>query len=255
MMSRYATQPQFREAIGIGRAVASPVPAPPTPPGAVPGRPGAASSPLAPVFPTTFVVPAGFCLVPVPAGLSIPQGMQAWYGLRRVTIGRDTAGELSLFGAEIEMLPPDVDGAANGVIDRTPWGDTVGATAAIVVDINLPFTAEGAWTAAPAHIPGIEGFAGSPPPHTRVVQPGSPGYFIVRHFPPGKFTDTTPAQKTVISSAAPYIMRLPEGSRLDVALVVARTYVHNLPSAKVLVGLADVRLRVGPTINDRDFSQ
>lgn len=201
-----------------------------------------ARSPLVDLLPTFDVWGAWFTELDV-SSPTIDAGVSAWYGLRRIHVDRDTGQEVGISGFQLTLLPADVDGAAD--LDALGWGSTTGIAAAIVIGTNLPITA-GGWSSGPAHMPGIEDAA---PCHLSVT-PGR-RYIHVQPFPTGKFTDTVPAQVSIIREFGAFVYRVPVGSTIDVALVCRRAQVH-AQSGKIY-GYADCRLKLGNQISGSDW--
>lgn len=186
--------------------------------------------------------------------VSVVFANQAWYGLRRIT-PKSFGGEFELAGLTMTLLPTDSDGGALTGFATAPigWGDTRGLSAAIVVGRNLPI-GKGAWSDAPAYIPGIS-FGDGSPDSTTLDTPDAnfPEYIAVAGFPTGKFRDTAPNKPPFRWSYAPHVMRFAGGDSLDVALVVRGTTVNNINLGPI-VGLADVSLTIGRVDSDRDFT-
>lgn len=196
---------------------------------------------------------AYFHQIPVPGSLNaltIPAGMSAWYGLRRIQIGRDGAPELAFAGAHLELLSCDVDGAgvsgqvsaAGGAGTALPWGDALGRSAALVVGTRLPMTV-GQWTPAAADIPGIQMAVSTAAPERTRISPEHPArYLIVQQFPPGKWSQSPPGWVCQRYTTLGGIHVLPAGTTLDVALVVAGAQVNALAENRVVCGYGLARL-------------
>ena len=183
-----------------------------------PGRDGG-RSPLVDLLPTFTPFHAWFNAVPV-AAPTIASGHSAWFGLERLKAGDNIDQELLVSGIEAELLPADVLGAYGGS-SPLAWGDAGGLAAAIVVGIDLPIQ-RGAWTSAPALVPGIETTQ-----TTGQTIGGDTRVLWYATFPTGKLTDTTPNKWHLVKSWGPVVSRIPQGRNLDIALIVRRSMIHN----------------------------
>lgn len=216
-------------------------------PGAdVAGRGGGpvSRSQLIDMFPALDVVGDGFTKIAVPAGLSIASGHSAWYSLFSMNIDKTYAGEVNIFGYEIEAAPADVD--ASGGSGAVAWGTDRGLGAAIVIG-SFPFLTPGTWASQQCPVAGVEDASG-------LGMSGGRGRYLGRHgFPAGKLTAASIVKQRTVRSFAPYARRLPRVARVDVALVVRGSYVASLGSAGSLYGFADVQLFVGLTSPDSGY--
>lgn len=214
------------------------------------------ASPFTPLLPGYRIIPAYFGAIQVPAGLTA--GYDAyWYGLRRFTPFKDSDQEITCVGANIELLPCNVDGVDwLGLTSAAtiPWGDVQGVTAAIVIGRNLPIQ-EGEWRAARAASPllNTDPLAG---PGDLSNEHTSPEYFCVQGFPTGKLAiggtyneGATAVNKINVGRQfSPYVNRITQGNTLDVALVMRSIFIEDQPDPGWISGFANVRLLVGNTI-------
>lgn len=214
------------------------------------------SSPFTPLLPGYRILPAYFSAIEVPANLAETNGAY-WYGLRRFTPFKDSDQEITCVGANIEMLPCNVDGVdwlGLGGAATAAWGDVQGVTAAIVIGKNLPIQ-EGQWTAAPCASPLLNADA-TLVDGDAVNEHSAPEYFAVQGFPTGKLAiggtyneGSTPLNKINVGRQfSPYVNRITQGNTLDVALVMRGYYVAPLADPAFLTGYANVRVLVGNTL-------
>jgi hypothetical protein len=178
---------------------------------------------LGDVLPPFRVVPVFASEISIPAATSFGAAgdrVAAWYGLESIRV--DKSEPFGLAGYLVELLPTDsaAAGTAQGGGTVTAWGTTRGDAAAIVIGRDLPITRKG-WTFAPCFAPGIDNneSSGVSLDSARIAD----GYLGTHSFPTGKYNDTTPNKITVPRSFLPTVHPFPEGTRLDVALVVRRT--------------------------------
>lgn len=187
------------------------------------GQVAAARKRLAPVnlAPTLRPEPAYFHRVPVNAPV-IPAGLAAVYGIRRVRPSANMLG-IALLHISAELLPSDstAAGPGGGVGDMIAWGDAKGITAKIIVGKSLAFMDEGAWTAAPLDLPGIDLANAGADPRTWIPPiPRPQQYFAVFGFPGGSFGDADILRDIRDKPLAASASRISQGETLDVALVV-----------------------------------
>lgn len=214
----------------------------------------AARSPFSDVLPVMKPIRAYFNQITVPAGLSVPAGFSAWYGLRSITFPGDFSQDAMLGGYSATMMAADVNGAgisgqilaAGGAGTALPWGDNTGSSAAIIIGRNLGIT-QNAWSA--LRTPDVAGIemttVGAPPAQSLVSTGVSSEIPIILRFPPGKWSDTLPLYSELRTMFLPFQFPLLQGSTLDVALVVARNVVDSLAASRVLCGRAEVTLAIG----------
>lgn len=207
------------------------------------GSPGA--SVLVDLFPTYSRVVCGFEAITVANGTAAPaSGSSAWYGLAKLNIPDEVNQPVFLDYAAATLSPTNPSATGTNLV----WGELNGTGAAIVVGLNLPSQLN-AWTAAPVYVPGVENstngnlFADTVSPYAAFFQ-----------FPNGDNDDTAPARVFLPEPMGKVAFRIPEGSTLDVALVVRGSQVVNSSgSDKTLQGHATVTLRLGLTRNPIAF--
>lgn len=186
----------------------------------------------------------GFTVIPV-AGVTVPAGMSAVYGLGVVNITDDTAQELQFANikATLHSTDPDAHGAGTGASSPIDWGTDSGLGAAIVVGERLGLT-QNAWSVRPAGIPGIEA-------DSLVTSPASP-YLWTLHFPPGKWGGTSSAAATrlvVTHALVPFSRRLVKGTTLELGLLVRGSQINGATGN--LCGFAHVEVFAGQTRTTR----
>lgn len=211
--------------------------------------------PLIYEFPTYSTVPFGFVALDVPAGLTIGADKAAWYGLQRVNVDADTGQEVYLTGFTLEQAPGDTGGA--GDLNRFPaatfvsWGEVSGcASSYIVIGQNLPMNV-GAWSAGPANWPGLLiPASGSSKAISSTILAD------VRAFPTplGNINAAGSGRRVIVENTAPMAIRLPQGSKLDVAFVAVRTGIHSLGGAAKVFGFVYGELKLGRRIAGASFS-
>ncbi len=190
--------------------------------------------------------------VDVPAGLSIPVGQAAWFGLRRVT-PQSIGQEFALVHAVGSLLPCDSTNGS-GVANAIAWGDSKGMTAAIVIGRDLPIQL-GAWSAAPVDVAGLADSDAAPPPRTLVSSASRPNpYFAVLRFATGTYADNPPFRTTQQRPFSGNAARFVQTESLDVALVLDRAYVDGLAAPGVVVGHAEVAMTLGVRVPGSPFT-
>lgn len=195
------------------------------------------------------VAPAYFHQIAAPIGAVIPARCSAWYGLSSLSPGQNGLPEFGFAGCDVDMLSPDVSGTGitgqvNPVAGADPkavaWGDANGNGCAMVVGINLP-CGVGAWSYAPADIPGMDPGVGYGAARTLGSQNGANDYLLVEHFPPGDLglgTGWIRAFRNILGSVRP----VPTGSRLDIALVIGAKYLQGLAAGtRIVCGRGSIR--------------
>lgn len=234
--------PTIRRPVVTGPGTLAPIPRPDEP--LPPWRSGL-RSPFTDLLPVFRPVHGWFQSIAV-AAPQIATGQSAWYGLQSVAVTLDNDQELQLNGVEAEVLPCDVDGAG-GATSPIAWGTSAGIGAALVVGIDLPVQF-GAWTSAPSMVPGVEttgDYANTP------AARGS-GVLWYTSLPTGKYTDTVPNKWKTVKSWGAFTARVTQGRRLDIALVVRRSAIHNITGN--LYGYGAVTVTAGQVEGQAAFS-
>ncbi|MFN0133189.1 MAG: hypothetical protein ACKVW3_11780 [Phycisphaerales bacterium] len=162
--------------------------------------------------------------------------LSAWWGIESINVPDETGEQLAWAGYDLELLPTDSQGSANtptgGAASSTGWGATNGLGAAIVIGVNLPITRK-TWSFAPAYVPGLEGAAAG----LDLSSPKSGPEYHAWTFPTGKYSDTTPNKLYLPKSFLPSVVPLPNGARLDVALVVRRSQLGTVSGGRYTSGV------------------
>jgi hypothetical protein len=199
--------------------------------------------PLLDAFIGAGVVTAGFRNIPLSAP-SIGSGASAWYGLGSWAPS-DLGGEAAFVGFSAAMNPPNYAGVADQEFSDTSkiaaWGTSYGAGAAVVIGMDLPCV-RGAWSSGPANIPLVEaGTAGS----AAVYASGVDERFVL-HFPPDTASSVDPVPRLVLSQQfTPLHIPITQGRRLDVALVLRRSFVNGITKTAGITGYLSVSCFLG----------
>lgn len=178
------------------------------------------ASPLLTDFPQYVTLTAYASEIMVPSSVSIATGDAGWYSIRKIRVPDDLP-ECAYVGADVELLPADVDGAATpSAGSAAAWGDLNGIASQIVLEVNAPLQPR-TWTSRPAYLPGLD--TASPNLH---VPDGAAEYLSSLSFPPGKLSATTISKLYSQPRFLPALRRLSRGDSLDVCLVVRRSQVN-----------------------------
>lgn len=198
-------------------------------------------SPLTDLFPTFDTINAGFTEIALD-GRTPGNNKTNVYCLRSIQAGRDYPSEFAVFGVSWEMMSCDTTGEAG--IDHTPvaWGLEYGRDAMMFMGIDLP-VGEGEWREYPIQLPGQPAFG------TSVGQNIAP--FWTQKFPAGSWASSgaTLLEKTGSKSWAPWVKRVPFGSRLQICFGVRVSAVNswNNGGEEHICGYANVQVSIGAT--------
>lgn len=193
------------------------------------------------------IIPCGFAAVPIAAGITIATGESAWFGLLDRDIDTDFILGAALHGVSLEMCSCDINGVGGGIAGSTTpraWGNAKGEGAAIVIGVDLPTkgkTDGTTWVSAPCGFPGVDNVA--LPNLNRGTAIGRT--FMSFGFPPGAYNDPVPYRQKWTRSLQPMLYRIRPGESLCVALVVARSVVHNLGAGANLFGSVSIECHLG----------
>lgn len=214
-------------------------------------------------FPSGMVGEFGFTSIDVDAGLAFASPGAAWFGLNSWNVPEDTnAQEVYWTGYNVFMAPCDCTGAgldtarfpapAGGYV---PWGDQTAVTANtrnthayLVIGVNLPCRV-GTWQAGPTLFPGVANTADG----KRIARAELVQRQAIR-FPPGNFIATgTIASVRQIENKLPQAIRLVNGMRLDVALVVGVHVVNGKASVSAIAGHVVGNVSFGMRFSETNF--
>lgn len=207
-----------------------------------------AERPLVMQFPGAQILPFHFRSIPL-ANPTIAAGSSAWYGLASWRVPDDTGQQLALTGYRLELSAtnptPDVDTDYTVAGNVAAWGTTFGTGAAIVVGLNLPVK-QGVWGSGPATIPYVE---------ATTVRSAfeKPNERFVFHFAPGKISDNPQPAVYRTNQTTPLAVLLPNGARLDVALVVRRSQINGVTKTDGIIGRCYGELLVASMLTRGDF--
>lgn len=199
--------------------------------------------PLLDAFIGAGVVTCGFRNIPL-AAPSINTGASAWYGLGSWGPD-DLGGEAALVGYSALLNPPNYTPVADQEFTNTAtiaaWGTSFGSGAAVVIGTDLPCV-RGQWSSGPANVPLVEpGAVGSASTYASGVDER-----ITLHFPPSTALAADPVPRLVLAQQfTPLHIPITRGRRLDVALVLRRSYVHGVTRTAGITGYLSVSCLLG----------
>lgn len=199
--------------------------------------------PLLDAFIGAGVVTCGFRNIPL-ASPSINTGASAWYGLGSWGPD-DLAGECALVGYSALLNPPNYGAVADQEFTNTgtiaAWGTSFGSGAAVVIGVDLP-AVRGQWSSGPANVPLVEpGAVGAATTYASGLDER-----ITLHFPPSTLNAADPVPRMVVAQQfTPLHIPITRGRRLDVALVLRRSYVHGVTRTAGITGYLSVSCLLG----------
>lgn len=193
----------------------------------------------------TFDAPlvGGFERIPVPASYGGADPTTShWFPIVDVDIGQMFGQDVYLFKMKYTQLPTDNDTAGGRASDEVLWGDATGTNAAIVVGVNLFPAGQTTIFRAPCPLPGVG---------TSITR-NLKRFIDHQYFPGGAFTDAFKWSRTLTVTTSPVVVRLPQASRLQAAVVISGASTGNVTASPVFLrGHGSVSLFCANTINDR----
>lgn len=210
-------------------------------------------------LPDVQVYPFGFHAIPAwPNSLTAPITSCYWYGLQSIRVRKDSGGELALISISGSMVPTNLNGygygLSQGSVTPARWGGPNGEGAALLVGIDLPVK-RGEWTVSDCYLPGINpGIATGDANTASPGVPRKPQYLWHTKFPAGSLPLSGSTERTFIGfSFAPMLRRIPDGSRLDAALVLAAASSTAVTENQHIVGNACFQMQTAPPFAEAVF--
>lgn len=187
-----------------------------------------------------------------PAGIPSPGATEtAWLGLIDWTPQDNGGQQFGLFGVSWSACSPDVAGSL-GVF--AAWGNSDGSGAAVIVGRDIQAPAPGTWGIRPIELASF-GAAGT----AALTVNSRTNRVWTGYFPDGQYLGTTLGntmrRTTIHKHFSPQIVRIPDGSRLQAALVMTGAQVAAaLLAAVPFRGSFDLQLNCAFTRDEQPYN-
>lgn len=204
------------------------------------------------LFPETDSITAGFNIIPIPAGFTVPAGQSAWFNLIDFVPSDVLGQEVYVFGMDVEYLSTNnndggalVDAYGVALANQAAWGDHFGTKAAIVLGQHLPLSPTSqTWSTGACQLPTLND----------TITDDVVRYWQVRTFPPGSMRDAIAFKEKLWKPISPHVKRVGFGEHIQVGLVIDGAQAQ-AGANKSIVGFAMVQVSIGLTRNPSSFDQ
>jgi hypothetical protein len=185
-----------------------------------------AERPILSQFPALFSLPFWLRNAPT-TGATFSASVDCWYGIAEWRVPQDTRGQVAWIGTRATLGPCDPSPGTNDLdyptaANRCAWGTTMGTGAALVIGCNLPATT-GVWTSGPGTVPLVSAQAAVDASLQGGQQAATQN--TVFHFATGNWGLSPLPTIERYTTTSPMAVILPDGARLQVALVVRSPFI------------------------------